>query len=100
MSAADRVSLFDPGTRAAVDIHHLGVAELQQVGGCRQASLPRLADGQDRTFSRDFADAGLQLAEGDQGCLRQMPTGKFPRLPDVQKVGLRITSETLLKLDH
>src|SRR5437899_2349493 len=51
------VAALDPGGRAAVDVAHRRVAELQEVARRRQAPLPAVADGQDRSVAWHFVDS-------------------------------------------
>src|SRR2546423_5783013 len=47
-SGLDRVAALDPGGGAAVHVLDLGVAELEQIAGGRQAALAAVADRENR----------------------------------------------------
>src|SRR6202022_2352971 len=86
----DGEAALDPGGRAAIDVADRVVSELQQVAGRRQAPLPAMADGQNRTIAWHFVDALLQLPQRDQLSPGEVTLLIFPRLPDIEEVGRRL----------
>src|ERR1700687_5177787 len=86
----DGEAALDPGGRATVDVADRVVPELQQVAGRRQAPLPAVADGQNRTIAWHFVDALLQRPQRDQLSPGDVTLLIFPRLPDIQEVGRRL----------
>ena len=89
---------LDPGGGAAVNVAHRGVPQSLEVGSGRKASLPAVANGQDRPVAGHFVDTVLELPERDQLRARHVTLLIFPLLPDVQEEGRRLALESLPKL--
>lgn len=96
----DRVAAFDPGGGAAVDVLDLGIAQLEQVAGRRQAALPAMADRQDRPIAGDFVDPVLQLPQRNQLRAGNMSRVVLPRLPYIQQERYRLGRQALPQLLH
>ena len=98
--AGGRVTPLHPGRGSPVDIGDIGVAELQQVAGRRQAPLTGLADGHHRSLARHLGDALLELAQGDQVRLGYVPGCVFPGLANIEDERRRFATQPLAQLGH
>src|SRR5438552_5071055 len=94
-SGLDRVAALDPGGSAAVDVLDVGIAQLDQVAGRRQAALAAVADGEHRAITRHLRYPLLQLAQRNQPRAGHMPGRVLPGFSHVQQERLRFHFEAL-----
>src|SRR5260370_22468659 len=89
------VAALDPGGGAAVDVAYVGVAEMHEVAGRRQAALPAVADSKDRSIAWDLVDPLLQLRQRDQLRAGNVTLLILPGLPNIQQEAPRLVRQPL-----